>query len=120
MHPRRKTEDEHGESATRQVLNCQFAIPRLLAAFRGSLLDNQESHRLYIPQQRRDESLGRSSRDAHIDIIEIDDRVALDARVRRGASLGANTDARANAVMKPSSVLRSFSILTLTLTPVSV
>ena len=57
---------------------------RLLAEFRDSLLDIQESHRLCTPQQKREGILGCNNRDAHIDIIEIDDRVALDARVRRG------------------------------------
>src|SRR5258706_14497599 len=84
MYPRKKTENEHGERATRHVFNCQFAIPRLLAEFRDSLLDIQESHRLRIPQHRRDETLVSSNRDAQIDIIAIDDRVALDVRVRRG------------------------------------
>jgi len=78
------TEDEHGESATRHILNRQFAIARLYAEVRNALLDTQESHRLRIPQHRRDEALGRCNRDAQIDIIAIDDRVALDARVRRG------------------------------------
>ena len=68
----------------RHVFNCQFAITRLPAEFRDSLLDIQESHRLRIPQYRRDETLGSSNRDAQIDIIAIDDRVAFDARVRRG------------------------------------
>src|SRR5258706_5334938 len=87
MYPRKKTENEHGERATRHVFNCQFAIARLLAEFRNSLLDIQESHRLRIPQHRRDETLGSSNRHAQIDIIAIDDRVALDARVRRGEFL---------------------------------
>ena len=38
---------------------------------------------VHSPQHRRDDTLGRSNRDAQIDIISIDDRVALDAHVRR-------------------------------------
>lgn len=79
----RKTENEHGKSATRHIFNGQFAIARLLAEFRDPFLDIQESHPLCIPQYRRDETLGCSNRDAQIDIIAINDRVALDARVRR-------------------------------------
>src|SRR5258706_9710652 len=75
-----RTENENGERATRHAFNCHFAM-RLLAEFRDSLLDIQESHHLCIPQHRRDETLGRSNRDAQVDIIAIDDRVALNARV---------------------------------------
>ena len=55
----------------------------LIAGFRNFLLGIQESHRLCILQHRRDEALRCSNRDSQIDIIAIDDRVALDARVRR-------------------------------------
>ena len=80
MYPRRENEDEYGERATRHIFNCQFAITE----FHDSLLDIQESHPLCILQKRRDETLRRSTRDAQIDIIAIDDRVPLDACVRRG------------------------------------
>ena len=53
-----KSEEEHGERATHHVFNCQFAITRLLAKFRDSLLDILESHRLCIPQHRRGETHG--------------------------------------------------------------
>ena len=62
-------------------------MTRFRPELRDSLLDIHKSHRLRIHQHRHDRTIGRSNRNAKIDIISIDDQVAFDARVRRGDPL---------------------------------
>ena len=113
----KKPEDEHGERTTRHTFNCQFAIQRLLAKFRDSLLGNHEYHRLRISQHRRDKTLGRSNRDAQIDIIAIDDPSPSRLAFAAGISLSANRDARANTDVKSSLMLCSSRMWSSNLAP---
>ena len=73
-----------GEGAALHLVDGQRAFLGALAEVGDRLLDLGEAHRLGVANDRNDQALGRGHRDRDVEIIVIDDLVAVDAGVDRG------------------------------------
>jgi hypothetical protein len=68
----------------------QRAVLGLLAEVGDGLLDLGEAHRVGVAHDRHDQALGRRHRDRDVEIVVIDDLVALDPALTDGTSLAAS------------------------------
>ena len=81
-----------GEGAAGHLLDGQRAFLGALAELGDGLLDLGEAHPVGVADDRHDQPLGRRHRDRDVEIIVIDDLVALDAGVDRGHVLRGERD----------------------------
>src|SRR3546814_16264299 len=82
-----------GEGAAGHVVHRQRALLGALAEVGDRLFDSGEGQAFGIADDRHDEAVGRADRDRNVEIVVIDDLVAVDAAVyRRNAARRARTD----------------------------